>query len=192
MIIPTTGGILEMVYTLVGIVGSRNTGKTTTTTNLTNFFVNQGLKTAIIKFMQHKFNIDPSHKDSASLRRTKATTIISTSPYETVLFQKTEQRSDLQTLLQHIPPGIDIVFCESYPSKFPSIPLIFTCKNIADFYETKKRYNYQNPLFITGIITNENFNTLEGIPVLSNIESVQLQQAFELILKIQVDKEISL
>jgi len=179
-----------MVNTIVGIVGSKNTGKTTTTTNLTNFFVDQGLRVAIIKFMQHKFEIDPSHKDSALLRKTKATTIISTSPYEIVLFQHTDQRADLQTLLQSLPPGIDIVFCESYPSKFPVIPFIFACKNVEDFYETRKRYSSQDPLFITGIITNEGFNTLEGIPVLSNTDSGQIQQAFELISKIQSDKEL--
>jgi len=178
-----------MVNTIVGIVGSRNTGKTTTTTNLTNFFVEQGLRVAIIKFMQHKFEIDPSHKDSASLRKTKATTVISTSPYETILFQQTDQRTNLQTLLQYLPPGIDIVFCESYPSKFPTIPFIFTCKNVEDFYETRKRYNSQEPLFITGIITNEGFNMLEGIPVLSNIDSRQIQQAFEIISKIRSEKE---
>lgn len=179
-----------MVKTIVGIVGSRNTGKTTTTTNLTNFFVNQGLRVAIIKFMQHKFEIDPSHKDSASLRKTKATTIISTSPYETVLFQQTDQRTDLQTLLQYLPPGIDIVFCESYPSKFPTIPFIFVCKDVEDFYNTRERYSSQDPLFITGIITNEGFNMLEGIPVLSNIESGQIQQAFEIVSKVQSNKDL--
>ena len=175
---------------IVGIVGSKNTGKTTTTTNLTDFIVDRGLRVAIIKFMLHKFELDPSHKDSATLRKTKATTIISNSPYETVVFQQTDQRTDLQTLLQYLPPTIDIVFCESYPSKFPIIPLIFACKNVEDFYETRKRYNSQDPLFITGIITNEGFNTLEGIPVLSNTDSGQLRQAFDIILQVQPDKEI--
>lgn len=179
-----------MVNTIVGIVGSKNTGKTTTTTNLTDFFVNKGLKVAIIKFMQHKFDIDPSHKDSAILRETKATTIIAASPYETVLFQQTDQRSDLQTLLHYIPSDIDIVFCESYPSKFPSIPLVFACKNVEDFYETRKRYHSQDPLFITGTITNNSLNMIKGIPVLSNINSGQLQLAFEIISKIKPNKEI--
>ncbi|MFX0125567.1 MAG: molybdopterin-guanine dinucleotide biosynthesis protein B [Candidatus Hodarchaeota archaeon] len=174
-----------MVNNFVGIVGSRNTGKTTTTTNLTDFFVDQGFRAAIIKFMQHKFDIDPAYKDSATLRKTKATTVISTSPHETVIFQQTDQRTDLQTLTQYLPPGIDIVFCESYPSSFPLIPLIFVCKNIEDFYETRKRYHYQDPLFISGIIANEGIDTLKGIPVLSNIESGHLQKAFKIIFKNQ-------
>ena len=135
--------------------------------------------------MSHKFDLDPAHKDSAILRKTKATTIMSTSPYETVLFQKTDQRTDLHTLLRYLPVDIDIVFCESYPSKFPTIPLIFVCKNTKDYYETKKRFNRQKPLYITGIIINEGIGTLEGIPVLSNKTSHHLHQAIDLVLRIK-------
>ena len=179
-----------MVNYILGIVGSRNAGKTTTTSNLTDFCVDKGYKVAIIKFMSHKFDFDPDHKDSATLRKTKATTVISTSPFETVLFQQTDKRTDLQSLLAYLPPVIDIIFCESYPSKFPKIPLIFTCKNVNDFHETKKRYSSQNPLFITGIITNEGFNMLEGIPVLSNNDSGHLQLALNKILRSQPDFKI--
>ena len=174
-----------MINNIVGIVGGRNTGKTSTTSNLTDFCVNKGYNVAIIKFMRHKFDFDPNHKDSVTLRKTKATTVISTSPFETVLFQQTEERTDFQSLLDYIPPAVDIVICESYPSKFPKIPLIFACKNVNDFHETKKRYGYQDPLFITGIITDEGFSMLEGIPVLSNNDSGHLQLALDKILRSQ-------
>lgn len=174
-----------MVKYIVGIVGYRNTGKTTTTANLTDTFVIEGYQVAIIKFMHHKFDLDPAHKDSALLRRTQATTIVSTSPHETVMFQQTDQQADLRTLLKYIPLDIDIVFCESYPSKLPQIPLIFVCKNAEDYYETRERFNYQKPLFITGIITNQDIDTLEDIPVLSNTVSGHLHQALEIILKVE-------
>ncbi|MFX1282648.1 MAG: molybdopterin-guanine dinucleotide biosynthesis protein B [Promethearchaeota archaeon] len=176
-----------MVKYIVGIVGSRNTGKTTTTTNITDILEEKGFKVAIIKFMSHRFDLDPTHKDSAILRKTKATTILSSSPHETVLFQKTDQRPDLHTLLRYLPLEIDVVLCESYPSIFPEIPLIFVCKGTEDYYETKKRFNDRKPLFITGIIITEGINTLEGIPVLSNDVSDHLQQALELILRIKID-----
>lgn len=174
-----------MVKHIVGIVGSRNTGKTTTTTNITDIFIKKGFKVAIIKFMTHKFDLDPAHKDSALLRKTKATTIISTSPHETVLFQRTNQRSDLKVLLQYLPSDIDILFCESYPSKFPQIPLIFVCRNVEDYSEINRRFNNQKPLFITGIISNQGIDTLEGIPVLSNTVLDHLHLALELILKVK-------
>ncbi|MHA2244482.1 MAG: molybdopterin-guanine dinucleotide biosynthesis protein B [Candidatus Hodarchaeales archaeon] len=174
-----------MVKYIVGIVGNRNAGKTTTTANLTDELVNEGYEVAIIKFMNHKFDLDPAHKDSAVLRRTRATTIVSTSPHETVLFQQTDQQADLRTLLQYIPLDIDIVFCESYPSRLPRIPLIFVCKNVEDYYETKERYNDQKPLFITGIITNQGIDTLEDIPVLTNTVSGHLHKALGMILKVE-------
>ncbi len=176
-----------MVKYIVGIIGSKNTGKTTTTMNLTDICANRGFKVAIIKFMRHRFDLDPTHKDSAILRKTRATTILSTSPYENVLFQKTDQRTDFHTLLRYLPLDMDIVFCESYPSNFPAIPLIFVCKNTGDYYKTKKRFNNRKPLFITGIIITEGINTLEGVPVLSNKVSDHLNQAVELILRINND-----
>lgn len=171
-----------MIKYLVGIVGSKNTGKTTTTVNLTDAFFTAGSKVAIIKFMHHKFDIDPKHKDSAKFRKTKADTIVSTSPYETVLFQHTNQQADLRTLLNYISEDTKVVFCESYPSRFPHIPLVFVCKNTTDYYETKERFK-QKPILITGIIANEDFNTLENIPVLSNTVAEDLQLQLEIILK---------
>lgn len=171
-----------MAKYVIGIVGSRNAGKTTTTSNLTDISVKKGFMVAIIKFMSHKFDLDPGHKDSAILRKTKASTVISSSPNEVVLFQQTDQRTDFRTLLQYLPPAIDIVFCESYPSNFPTIPVIFVCKNTEDFYVTKKRFKHLTPLFVTGTIINEGIDTLEGLPVMSNRISDHLQRALQIIL----------
>lgn len=178
-----------MIKYCVGIVGSRNSGKTTTTVNLSDVFSTAGYKVAIIKFMHHKFDLDPNHKDSATLRQTKADTIISTSPYETVLFQRASQQADLRTLLNFISDDTDVVFCESYPANFPKIPLIFVCKNTVDYYETKERFR-NTPIFITGIIANQNIDTLETTPILSNIAADDLQLQLEIILK-QANKSSS-
>ncbi|MFX0014862.1 MAG: molybdopterin-guanine dinucleotide biosynthesis protein B [Promethearchaeota archaeon] len=172
-----------MVKLIIGVVGNRNSGKTTTTSNITDTLVIKGFKVAIIKFLRHKFDLDPTHKDSALLRKTKATTIISTSPHEIVLFQNTDKQTDLQTLIYYLPPDTNVIICESYPSKFPRIPLIFVCRNTEDFFETKERYNNQKPLFITGFISNQNIDALEGIPVLSN-KINQIEKAIELIMQI--------
>ncbi len=171
-----------MIKLRIGIVGSRNSGKTTTTVNLSDVFSTAGYKVAIIKFMHHKFDLDPNHKDSVVLRQTKADTFISTSPYETVLFQRSNQQADFRTLLNYISDDTNVVFCESYPSKFPQIPLVFVCKNTTDYYETKERFKHK-PLFITGIIANQNMNTFEKIPILSNTGAKDLQLQLEIILK---------
>ncbi|MHA2306346.1 MAG: molybdopterin-guanine dinucleotide biosynthesis protein B, partial [Candidatus Hodarchaeales archaeon] len=94
---------------LVGIVGNKNTGKTTSTRNLTDIFFTAGYKVAIIKFSHHKFDLDPSHKDSAKLRNSKAAVIISNTPYETVIYQPREERLELCSLIENIPNDVNIV-----------------------------------------------------------------------------------
>ena len=168
---------------LIGIVGSRNTGKTTVTMNLTESFSKEGYKVGIIKFSHHKFDLDPNHKDSALLRRSKAAIIISSTPYETVIYQSIPKRGTVQSLLKCVPDDINIIFCESYPSYFPKIPLIFVCDSIDDYYKTKERFNDQEPLFITGILSNQFDQALESIKILSNLKPSHLKEARELILK---------
>jgi molybdopterin-guanine dinucleotide biosynthesis protein MobB len=167
---------------VVGIVGSRNTGKTTTTVNLTNTFADAGYQVAIIKFSHHKFDLDPSHKDSAVFRNTKAEVIISNTPYETVTFQPTDKRTELPVLLDDLSSDINVVFCESYPRNFPSIPLIFVCDNIDDYYQTKKRFNNKNPLFITGFIYDKAVQSIEDNIILSNADTNHLLKAKEMII----------
>ncbi len=168
---------------LVGIVGSKNTGKTTTTKYLTNTFVDAGHIVAIIKFSSHKFDLDPAHKDSVALRNTKATTIISNSPYETVTFQSTDKRRKLPSLLSDLPSEIDVVFCESYPSQFPNIPLIYVCDSIEDYYRTKKRFNERNPLYVTGIIVSKQIDSIEKKLILSNTDPNHLHAAKNIIIE---------
>ncbi len=172
-----------MVNHLVGIVGNRNTGKTTTTVNLTNYLINLDYKVAIIKFSHHKFSLEPETKESAILRKTKATSFIFTNPYENIIFQTSDSRTDVPTLLQHLPEDVDIVFCESYPSKFPEIAVIFVCRNSNDYFETKTRFNSQRPLFITGIISENGPDTIEDVPLLSNSNPIHLEKSLKLILQ---------
>jgi molybdopterin-guanine dinucleotide biosynthesis protein MobB len=154
---------------IVGIVGSRNTGKSTFTLKLSNFIVTIGMKVAIIKYSQSHYTIEPESKDSALFHKSKAENVIFSSPYETVSYLKNFQEipTPLDELLQLVPDEIDIVLCESYPSKFGAIPCIFIVKDKSDFVETKARYSEQRPLFISGPYTETHQGDLEGIPLLS-------------------------
>ena len=154
---------------LLGVVGSRNTGKTTTVRIIANALSEIGLNIAIIKFSHHKFTSHPPNKDSTVLRDTKAKIVVSATPYEIVYYERLEKRHEIPELLRMINKNgnsIDLIICESYPANYPQIPLIFTCKSEEDYQETKKRYNTQKPLFITGLITQSDISMIEGIPVL--------------------------
>ncbi|NHJ01020.1 MAG: hypothetical protein EAX86_02710 [Candidatus Heimdallarchaeota archaeon] len=156
---------------LFGIVGNKNTGKTTTVLRIVSYFTEKGLNAAIIKYSHHKFDLQPPDKDSTLLRKSKAQIVISSTPYETVYYQRQKSRQKLDELLDIMNKsdlGIDVVVCESYPAEFPPIPLIFTCESIEDFQKLRERYLNQKPLFITGIISKTNISELETFPVLSS------------------------
>jgi molybdopterin-guanine dinucleotide biosynthesis protein MobB len=152
---------------VVGVVGSKNSGKSTFISKCSTLLSNLGQKVAIIKFSHSKFTIDPQTKDSLLFHDSQAIKYIFSGPFEQVTYQKVQKRGNPQELLLTIGRDIDIVFCESYPNDSPIIPLIFTIKNYNDYLETKNRYKDQKPIFITGKDLEVVNDQIENVPVLS-------------------------
>ena len=151
---------------IIGIIGSRNTGKSSFTLACINALSLLGKEVAIIKFSHSRYSFEPDTKDSAIFHKTQAKEIIFTSPDETVLYKKTTKRLSLKYLKKFISNDIDIILCESYPNNFPVIPSIFSIKSKEDYNETKKRYKAFRPFIITGIYTDAHTGVLDGIPIL--------------------------
>ncbi len=141
-----------------------------------------GLKVAIIKFSHSEFTIDPQHKDSLLFRDSKAQRFTFLGPFEQVTYQRVQERRKPKELFQWIGPNIDVILCESYPRNSPKIPLIFAIKDHNDYLETKKRYNNQIPIFITGKTKNISHNHIESIPILSINQDEQKRKIRNLIL----------
>ncbi|MHA1993129.1 MAG: molybdopterin-guanine dinucleotide biosynthesis protein B [Candidatus Hodarchaeales archaeon] len=137
-----------MVPLLIGIVGSRNTGKTTFTLKCSQLLGETGLTIFVIKFSSSHYSIDPEGKDSALYHDSNVNSVIFTSPYETVTYKRVTTRSNLDELQKLVPESVDIVLCESYPPSFPKIPLIFVIRSFKDYEETKLRYNNQEPILV--------------------------------------------
>ena len=137
-----------MIPLLIGIVGAKNTGKTTFTLACSTLLEEIGKTVLVIKFSSSQYSIDPNNKDSALFRASNVRAVIFSSPFETVTYQKVTSRSSKDELLKLVPDGIDIVLCESYPATYPKIPVILVVRNNKDYEETKHRYSYQKPLFI--------------------------------------------
>jgi molybdopterin-guanine dinucleotide biosynthesis protein MobB len=174
---------------LVGIIGSRNTGKSTFTATCSNALSLLGKNVAIIKFSHSHYYFEPNIKDTSIFYETSAKEIIFTGPHETVLYKKTKTRLNLNDLSRYISDDIDIYLCESYPSNFPVIPSIFTIKSKEDYHETKFRYSTFNPLFITGIYSETNSGNLDGIPVLKISKKTNELKITRLILS-QVESDL--
>lgn len=155
---------------LIGIVGSRNTGKTTFTLECSKSLCEIGKSVSIIKFSSSHYTLDPTTKDSALFHSSAVGTVIFTSPYETVTYQKITSRPSLEDLLKLVPDSIDIILCESYSASFPIIPLIFVAKNNKDYEETKLRYNDQKPIFVITSPSSAKKIHIRGLNTLSIVE----------------------
>ena len=153
----------------VGIVGSKNTEKSNFTLKLSDLLLKLGIKVVIIKYSHSRYSIEPKSKDSALFHGSKAEGVIFSSPFETVIYQKntTGNRVSFDQIKANFSDDVDAVLCESYPSKFIDIPLIFIIKTITDFEETKNRFKNKQPLFISGPYSEQHQGYLEGAPLLS-------------------------
>ena len=157
---------------LIGIVGSRNTGKTTFTLKCSQLLGKAEITVLIIKFSSSHYSIDPDSKDSALFHGSTTNRVIFSSPYETVTYTKVKTRSTLEELTKLVPENV--VLCESYPSSYPKIPLIFIINSVDDYKETKLRYNNQEPIFIIKTPPTKTKNQLNGLNTLSiNVEKDQ-------------------
>ncbi len=167
---------------LIGIIGSRNTGKSTFTVKVSNALALFGKNVAIIKFSHSHYSFEPNTKDSAIFHESSARDIIFSSPFETVLYKKTQNRFNINHLKKFISKEIDIILCESYPSNFSVIPSIFTIKSKIDYQETKARYKGFIPFLLTGIYADNHSGDLDGIPLLKITDKSNVSRILMLIL----------
>jgi molybdopterin-guanine dinucleotide biosynthesis protein MobB len=156
-----------MVPLILGIIGSKDTGKSTVTLKLSSILVDKEINVSIIKFSRSHYTFEPKTTDSALFHTSQAKDVIFSGPFESVIYKKTVKRSKLNDLMNYISKNVNIVLCESYPNVYPIVPCIFVVRNISDYYETKNRYINFKPLFVTGPYAEEHNKELDGLPVLS-------------------------
>ncbi|MHA1973152.1 MAG: molybdopterin-guanine dinucleotide biosynthesis protein B [Candidatus Hodarchaeales archaeon] len=178
-----------MTFTIIGVVGTRNTGKTTTLINLSRQLTIEGYKVVIMKFMTHKFDLDDESKDSNKFRQVNPSMIISASPSETVIFQPRTKRASVEELLPYIPKNTDFILCEGIPIKYITKSSVIFCSRDNDTYtELKKRYEGIKPIYISGLIANSGIKTLDNIPVLSTLKNEGLDKMVAKLRKLREDE----
>jgi len=99
----------------IAVVGSKKSGKTTTTEKLITELANRGYKVAAIKHISEPdFTIDTPEKDTWRYAQAGAKTIISAATNEIATIEKTHSRNiSLETLLKKC-RGNDIIFIEGF------------------------------------------------------------------------------
>jgi molybdopterin-guanine dinucleotide biosynthesis protein MobB len=109
--------MIEYPIPLLGFIAYSGTGKTTLLTKLLPILKAEGLRIAVVKHAQHKFEIDHPQKDSYELRKSGATQMLVASRGRTALITETEDRHepDLQSTLPQLDQrNLDLVLVEGF------------------------------------------------------------------------------
>ena len=119
---------------VIAVVGTKKSGKTTTTENLTKELAKRGYKVAVIKHIpEPDFTIDTPGKDTWRYAQAGAKTVISMAANEIATIEKvTTERVSLKTLLKKC-RGNDVVFIEGLKK------LVALKKNIPKIVVTKSK-----------------------------------------------------
>lgn len=102
---------------IVGIIGWKNSGKTTLAVALIEEFTKRGLRVASVKHAHHTFQIDDADTDSARHRRagSKQVAIVSKSRFAIVSEYPEGDEPDFDDVIAALEPA-DIVIVEGYKS----------------------------------------------------------------------------
>ncbi len=100
---------------VIGIVGWKNSGKTTLAVRLIAEFTRRGLRVASIKHAHHAFRIDDDETDSARHRRAGASQVAIVSSERWALMSETDsdQEPSLADIVAKLAPA-DLVIVEGY------------------------------------------------------------------------------
>ena len=100
---------------IFGVVGWKNSGKTTLVERLIGVLLKKGLKVSTIKHSHHKFQIDKNGKDSFRHRKAGASETILASDYEWVKFSSNVPNipGEIEFFLNQL-GDVDLVLVEGY------------------------------------------------------------------------------
>lgn len=112
-----------MKHNIIGVVGWKNSGKTTLVAGLVQEFTGRGLRVSVVKHAHHTFEIDQPGKDSYRARNAGAAqvAIVSAGRWALIHELRNEPEPSLEEILSQIRP-CDLLIVEGY--KTATIPKI--------------------------------------------------------------------
>ena len=134
----------------IGVIGWKNSGKTTLVSKLVNYFSSLNLKVGVIKHAHHSFDIDHPNTDSYKIRKSGAfkTTIVSNKRLAVIEERTDDYEIDLKSIID-MNKDCQILILEGF-KKNNDIPKIevFLKKN-------KKEYLYKNVEKVKLLVTDD-------------------------------------
>jgi len=147
------------MVSVVAVVGSHGSGKTTTIEYLISSLTTQGYRVGSVKHIHHEdFSIDTPGTNTWRHMQAGSKVTVAVAPKETVIIKKTDSElRNLDKILRLLAyEKLDYIFVEGFHrliSKREDIPKIVTAKNMEDLKETLKRTSHI--LAVSGIIAQK-------------------------------------
>jgi molybdopterin-guanine dinucleotide biosynthesis protein MobB len=146
--------------TVIAVVGSKSSGKTTTIEVLTKELTKRGYKIVAVKHIpEPNFTIDTEGKDTWRFAQSGAKMIVSVSSDEIATIEKIDTTSLSLEEILHRCRGVDFVFLEGFKKlvgKNYDIPKIVTIKSAKEALEASE--TFKPILTFTGLHSIENLN----------------------------------
>jgi molybdopterin-guanine dinucleotide biosynthesis protein MobB len=146
--------------TVIAVVGSKSSGKTTTIEVLTKELTKRGYKIVAVKHIpEPNFTIDTEGKDTWRFAQSGAKMIVSVSSDEIATIEKIDTTSLSLEEILHRCRGVDFVFLEGFKKlvgKNYDIPKIVTVKSAKEALEASE--TFKPILTFTGLHSIENLN----------------------------------
>jgi len=164
-----------MKATVIAVVGSKSSGKTTTIEILTQELTKRGYKIAAIKHIpEQNFTIDTERKDTWRFAKSGAKTVISVASNEITTIEKIDEGNfSLEEVLKKC-EGSDVVFLEGFRKlvgKNRSIQKIVVVKSEEEALEALKLF--EPILAFTGPYSTEKLNLkVSYVDILKNPEKI--------------------
>jgi molybdopterin-guanine dinucleotide biosynthesis protein B len=127
---------------VIAVVGSRHSGKTTTTEAIIKGLTNKGYRVATAKHIhQADFTIDTKGRDTYRHTKAGAQTVIAVAQNELTTITKTNTtKLTLNDITSHCPNTTDVIIVEGFRglvAQDPTIPKIVTAKNKTEINEAQ-------------------------------------------------------
>ena len=134
----------------IGVIGWKNSGKTTLVSKLVNYFSSLNLKVGVIKHAHHSFDIDHPNTDSYKIRKSGAfkTTIVSNKRLAVIEERADDNEIDLKSIID-MNKDCQILILEGFKKNndIPKIEVFLKKK--------KKEYLYKNVEKVKLLVTDD-------------------------------------
>lgn len=150
-----------MTATIIAVVGSKKSGKTTTIEALTRELVRRGFKVAAVKHVSEPdFTIDTKGKDTWRFAQAGARTVILASSNEVVIIEKTGLKDLSMDLILQKCEGNDVILLEGFKKsvgKNGGVHKIVVVKSAEETREAEK--SFAPILAFTGSYSTQNLHS---------------------------------